>query len=404
MSARLVSRLDALAADWAGRFAGDPQRVREVRSHALVYVAVCATSFVVCIGCVFLGNFPVAIGGGLVAVVHGAMLGVIRAGRPRVAGVIGHLTIIAATQASVIETSRIELAPMVLATVLVVAALTATIRWTMVVAALVLASVISWYPLLSGATQPRSYDDLVTLALLLLLVITSATIVGSWNRTRDSAQIAASAGRAEALAAHLKVVNEGLENRVEQRTAELHRAVSEQAELVRKLDELAQRDELTGLHNRRRLMAAMLRPEVRLHPHCLLIADLDHFKRINDTYGHVVGDTALRAVGMALSAQARTGEVVARIGGEEFAVLLPDTDVAEAAHTAERLRAAVAGLSLPQLGGRQLTLSIGVSACEGRFCPQHASDEEHRALLMHRADLALYQAKALGRNRIEIDR
>lgn len=116
--------------------------------------------------------------------------------------------------------------------------------------------------------------------------------------------------------------------------------------------------------------------------------DIDHFKAINDGFGHAAGDQVLAAVGRALTAHLRTGDLVSRYGGEEFLVILPDTPPAGAVQVAERLREAVATITgLP----RPVTVSIGVAACR---------QDETAASLVGRADNALYQAKAGGRNRV----
>jgi diguanylate cyclase (GGDEF)-like protein len=363
-------RLDAIVEGWAGRI-DDAVVRRQVRAVALVYVVVSAACAVAAVGIALIGETVVAIGAALVAVAHAGLLPLIRAGRPRLASWISGLSIIGATQMGVILTRRIELAPMVLVTV-------------------------------QGWTTPRRFQDLTTLALMLLVIIVAATVTGARNRYRDQTELIEAVQRAGSLADHLAEVNAELEERVSTRTRELEQALREQHELVARLDDLVQRDELTGLHNRRRLMASMLHPEVKLHPHCLILADIDHFKRINDTYGHQAGDASLKAVALTLASAVRDQDVVARIGGEEFAVLLPGTDLATASRIADRLRVQVAAIRLPATGSEQLTLSMGIADCKGRDCPMHGSQSDHRELLMHRADLALYQAKALGRNRVEV--
>ena len=401
MLSHWARRLDAIVEGWAGRI-DDAVVRRQVRAVALVYVVVSAACAVAAVGIALIGETVVAIGAALVAVAHAGLLPLIRAGRPRLASWISGLSIIGATQMGVILTRRIELAPMVLVTVLFVVSITATIRHTLVLAAAVAASVATWYLVFQGWTTPRRFQDLTTLALMLLVIIVAATVTGARNRYRDQTELIEAVQRAGSLADHLAEVNAELEERVSTRTRELEQALREQHELVARLDDLVQRDELTGLHNRRRLMASMLHPEVKLHPHCLILADIDHFKRINDTYGHQAGDASLKAVALTLASAVRDQDVVARIGGEEFAVLLPGTDLATASRIADRLRVQVAAIRLPATGSEQLTLSMGIADCKGRDCPMHGSQSDHRELLMHRADLALYQAKALGRNRVEV--
>ncbi|MCZ2103512.1 MAG: GGDEF domain-containing protein, partial [Burkholderiales bacterium] len=131
-------------------------------------------------------------------------------------------------------------------------------------------------------------------------------------------------------------------------------------------------------------------------PAQLLIVDIDHFKRINDTHGHAAGDAVLCQVADRLRAAVRQGDLVCRMGGEEFVVICLDTEDAGATRLAERLRAAVESMAVP-VGGRQetirCTVTIGVSQT---FAGGEALD---RAL--QQADAALYRGKAAGRNRVE---
>lgn len=151
-------------------------------------------------------------------------------------------------------------------------------------------------------------------------------------------------------------------------------------------------DALTGLANRRTLEQVLAREvsAARLlgRPVSLLMIDLDHFKALNDTYGHQAGDDALRAVAAALRTAARAGDVVARYGGEEFAVVLPDTNPRTAAEVAEQLRGAVTAARAIT----PLSASIGAASSPGSG---EAPDE-----LVAAADAALYRSKHLGRNRV----
>lgn len=155
----------------------------------------------------------------------------------------------------------------------------------------------------------------------------------------------------------------------------------------------ADRDFLTGLANRRRFRSA-LNKEVerwrRYHVPCaLLLLDIDHMKKINDTHGHPAGDVAIRSVANALTELSRDNDTAARLGGEEFALLLAGVDSIKAVAAAERVRQTVANEPLDDIG--TVTVSIGVAAC-----PTHAQSE--RALFTA-SDAALYQAKNDGRNR-----
>jgi len=150
-------------------------------------------------------------------------------------------------------------------------------------------------------------------------------------------------------------------------------------------------DDLTTLFNRRALKDAMAAGDP-WHS-ALVLLDLDNFKHVNDTLGHPAGDVALRHVAQLLKGSLRVGDIAARVGGEEFAVWLPGTDLALALEIAERLRALVAEREFRHQGsGHRLTISCGVSAC-----PQPVGHPDN---LMSAADTALYRAKREGRNRV----
>ena len=156
-------------------------------------------------------------------------------------------------------------------------------------------------------------------------------------------------------------------------------------------------DGLTGLPNKRAATDALKRMFAQAattgSPLALLLLDLDHFKQINDQRGHAVGDQVLANVGAVLQSVLRTRDFAGRNGGEEFAVLLPDTELPAAVEIAERVRAAIAEISLPGTDV-SVTTSVGV----GGF-PDHASTPERLERL---ADAALYLAKRHGRNRVEL--
>ena len=158
----------------------------------------------------------------------------------------------------------------------------------------------------------------------------------------------------------------------------------------------AQTDELTGLMNRRAFFehAQLLYAQCRHNqqPLCVLMMDMDHFKQINDTYGHQAGDQVLRQIGGVISASFRKADVYGRLGGEEFAVLLPNTSLDTARTIAEDLIKAIAGLAAEPVKG--LSASLGVAFT-------HAVDEDLHGL-MNSADKALYRAKALGRNQVAV--
>jgi diguanylate cyclase (GGDEF)-like protein/PAS domain S-box-containing protein len=169
--------------------------------------------------------------------------------------------------------------------------------------------------------------------------------------------------------------------------ASLHELVKQQA----------RSDPLTGLYNRRYFFdlseVEFARSRRHHHPIAMLMMDLDHFKNVNDTYGHLVGDQVLRSVAERCSATIRGTDLIGRLGGDEFAVLLPETELISAFSLAERIRKAVAELVVPTEGGEvRLTVSIGVAARTDSTCDLSE--------LFQRADEALYKAKRSGRGQV----
>lgn len=168
------------------------------------------------------------------------------------------------------------------------------------------------------------------------------------------------------------------------------------------LAQLASRDGLTGLVNRRTfdtLLATEWRRAQRLQqPLALLMMDVDHFKLYNDTYGHMGGDDCLRRVAGIIASQGeRPGDLAARYGGEEFALILPNTDAAGASNLATRIRDAVAAAGLPHTQSNLQRVSISIGAAVVR-----PNQEMQPAALISLADRALYKAKHLGRDRIHM--
>ncbi|MGH9945507.1 MAG: GGDEF domain-containing protein, partial [Pyrinomonadaceae bacterium] len=159
-------------------------------------------------------------------------------------------------------------------------------------------------------------------------------------------------------------------------------------------EEAAFTDHLTGLANRRRFERQLGREVGRTRrygrPFCLLLVDVDLFKEVNDAHGHEAGDEVLRLLGGALQAGTRGIDTAARIGGDEFALILTETDLARGQEVAERLRQAVKELNTP--GGEPLTASLGLA----EFLPAVGDWRE----LFADADAALYEAKRQGRDRV----
>jgi len=172
--------------------------------------------------------------------------------------------------------------------------------------------------------------------------------------------------------------------------------ISDRKQLEDELEELATLDPLTGLYNRRessRLLEEELERARRYNrPMALLWIDFDHFKEINDTYGHAAGDSVLRSISKLLEQSVRSVDSVGRFGGEEFVIILPEMDVKEAHETAERIRHRVSGqrYALGEGPAVPMTISVGVAVY-----PDHSTDA---AGLCAAADRAMYAAKSRGRN------
>jgi diguanylate cyclase (GGDEF)-like protein len=209
-------------------------------------------------------------------------------------------------------------------------------------------------------------------------------------------EIAELGGAFNAMAGAIKAYTEDLEHIIAERTDELEKA-------NRRLEQLATTDALTGLCNRhhfdecaRRAIEVARRND---RPLSVVLVDTDRFKSINDRFGHAVGDAVLQDLACVLLDNARKADLVARIGGEEFAIIMPETGLETAGHAAERMRAALEHSvhpAVPALGGEPVTASFGVAALE--------SDRDRLEDLLRAADLAMYQSKSGGRNRVTLGR
>jgi diguanylate cyclase (GGDEF)-like protein len=157
-------------------------------------------------------------------------------------------------------------------------------------------------------------------------------------------------------------------------------------------------DDLTGLANRRRFIEALNSEITRSStfgtPLSVIIADLDDFKLVNDLFGHHVGDEVLRRFAQLIEAHLREVDVPGRLGGEEFAILVPDTDAAGATAVAERIRGALGGMTLPLREARTITATFGVAQLE-----EGESGDE----LLRRADVALYHGKSRGKDMVAVE-
>lgn len=190
----------------------------------------------------------------------------------------------------------------------------------------------------------------------------------------------------------------GTVQRIDQEVIGVVQDITTRKELEWRLEREAHTDALTGCATRRFFLEVAQREVHHSHRHgrdlTVLMLDLDHFKQVNDAFGHHVGDVALQKLAGACGTALRQEDLVGRLGGEEFAILLPDTQVEKALEVAERLRKSVAEADVPVEGrpAQHITVSIGIARLE-------PFDPDIDALLQ-RADKALYQAKCTGRNRV----
>jgi diguanylate cyclase (GGDEF)-like protein len=191
-----------------------------------------------------------------------------------------------------------------------------------------------------------------------------------------------------------RLVNESLARELESARARAEFANTELHTMNEQLHDVARRDPLTGLRNRRHFMELLdelQHADAAYSPWYLVILDVDYFKRINDEFGHQTGDRVLVSLSAAADAEVRASDCLARIGGEEFAVLLRDVDYHGAVRIVERIRAAVHALDV---GVGPLTISAGLVAGEPSL---------HPTVALSRADHALYEAKRSGRDQLICD-
>jgi diguanylate cyclase (GGDEF)-like protein len=191
-----------------------------------------------------------------------------------------------------------------------------------------------------------------------------------------------------------------LELTVQERTAELEKTALELKRSNEKLEALSNTDHLTHIYNRRFLMEELDREMLRARRNrtslSLIILDIDHFKSVNDTYGHQNGDLVIIAVAEIIQKRMRCHDMVARYGGEEFVVVLPETSLCDAVQIAERLRNSVREISFPSpMENLKIRISLGVATF-----PSDSIDGPDS--LIRYADEALYHAKSMGRDRVEV--
>ncbi len=200
----------------------------------------------------------------------------------------------------------------------------------------------------------------------------------------------------ESIARYVSERTRKLEDTVEERTRHLNQEIARRQELEDELRTLASIDGLTGVNNRRHFLELcgkeLDRAQRYDHPLALMMMDVDRFKRINDTYGHAAGDEVLKQLAATCAADLRGVDILGRLGGEEFAVVLPECGIEAADYAAERLRQTLAKIEVPSDQGTiGFTVSIGVVA---------RGNGEALATALERADRAMYAAKQAGRNRV----
>jgi len=185
-----------------------------------------------------------------------------------------------------------------------------------------------------------------------------------------------------------------LTNRLSNLSRDLNKKNRALKEANKKIENLMRHDELTGLSNRRHFMEYIQSEIANAHrykkPLALVMCDLDHFKAVNDTYGHGVGDLLLQAISMVLSNETRKGELAARIGGDEFAIVLTQTPLEKGKMFTERIRRSISEISLDEIIS-PITLSLGITELK----PNESIDT-----FLKRADMAMYKAKKSGRNKV----
>lgn len=185
---------------------------------------------------------------------------------------------------------------------------------------------------------------------------------------------------------------------VEEAIREHHALLIQNEEIRRGLEALANKDGLTGLMNRRYFMQAaeveLQRAQRYRRPVTVAMADLDYFKKLNDTYGHAAGDAVLRAFAERVREALRQSDLVCRYGGEEFAFLFPEIATGETEKLAERLRAGCADNQVELPDGRRVNVTVSIGLADASECPIE--------IALKHADEALYEAKRLGRNRVVI--
>jgi|GEM_PF-2223968 len=376
----------------------DPRTARQGRMvvsllYALVAVAVCFLPFVPLLAAP--GPIFLSVTTAIVAFVF--IAAAVRRGHVLLGSVLTLLTYMIALMIGTLASGRIGSGPQFVVLAITMAGATLGVRHVLVALGGALTTLGALALFNAHTTQaPVSVDDVIVYATLMcaFTAVVSAVTAYAFRQTLLAEEDASD--RANELSCELLEANRHLELRVAERTAELEAALRNQTALASSLAELSVRDPLTGLHNRRHLDAEMVRmfeAAVRHgRPIALALLDLDSFKTINDAYGHSCGDEVLRWVAQILVDCTRGADLVARYGGEELALVMPDTAMDAAAEACERIRRQIECAPWDEVRpGLAVTTSVGLADGHGHDTVWH---------LLREADKRLYAAKAAGRNRM----
>jgi diguanylate cyclase (GGDEF)-like protein len=321
---------------------------------------------------------------------------VIRRGHVMLGSVLMLLTYMAALVAGVLVSHQVGNGPQFVALAVTMAGATLGVRHVLLTLGMAIAVLGLMEVLAHGSTSSQvvSVSDLLLYAVVMCSFTAVVSAVTAYAVRQTLLAEDEALRRSKQLAAELRDANRTLELRVAERTAELQDALRSQTQLASRLAELSVRDALTGLYNRRHLDAEIVRmfeESLRYQrPLCVALLDLDSFKAVNDRFGHDAGDEVLRRVSRILVECTRGADLVARYGGEELALVMPDTGLAAAHEACERIRQQVELEPWDEVrAGLTATVSVGLAQVRDHDTVWH---------LVRDADRCLYAAKAGGRN------
>lgn len=297
--------------------------------------------------------------------------------------------------------------------------------WSIIIIAsmfLFFSSLTNFFPRLWGLIGFNSEDKAVlTLGLVLILVISVSGLVVLERRRRHSISSSSEKRLREEIDApeisrenisrdngsdggHISQYYRNMLIKLQDKLLQVNQYAKSLADANESLSRVAAKDGLTGLYNhlfiKERLQQELYRAERYGHPLSVLMIDLDDFKKLNDKYGHVTGDSVLKTVARLIVEIIRHADVPARYGGEEFLIILPETDKENAVHVAERIRQRVEACLFDANPSKEKTLRLTVSLGVCTYPDYSRTGQE----LIAFADAALYGAKATGKNRVEVYR